>query len=90
MITTMETMIAVMKELTRRCPNIVAQTKAMVTQVIDLRDKSPHSSTITSADPQLFLLGEALSFDIPRAWSLRLCHRPHRNGVHTRLTRSAS
>ena len=39
MITTMETMIAVMKELTGITHNIVAQTKAMVTQVIDLREK---------------------------------------------------
>jgi RND superfamily putative drug exporter len=70
MITTMEAMIAIMKELTGITHNIVEQTKTMVTEVDDMRDK------ITNFDDffrpvRSYFYWEKHCFDIPVCWSLR-------------------
>ena len=71
MITTMENMIALMKELTGITHNIVAQTRTMVTQVIDLRDKITPISTISSGPSAAISIGRSTVSTFPACWALR-------------------
>ena len=70
MITTMEAMIALMRELTGITHNIVVQTKTMVTEVNDLRDKISNFDDFFRPIRSYFYW-EKHCFDIPTCWSLR-------------------
>jgi RND superfamily putative drug exporter len=70
MVTTTETMIGIMNELTGVTSNIVEQTKSMVAEVIDLRDKISYFDD-TFRPIRSYFYWEKHCFDIPVCWTLR-------------------
>lgn len=70
MITTMEAMIAIMKELSGVTHNMVTQMKSMVAEMDDLRDKIANFDDFLRPVRSYFYW-EKHCFDIPACWSLR-------------------